>query len=124
MKTSLMTAILLLSMNSYAGFSDKIIGASNDQNAQNKEFNNRNQERLHTGKNEIVLTFDDGPTVGVTTKVLDVLKDYGIKATFFVIASKAKDQPAIMERIVNEGHIVANHSLSHHALKGLSCFSW
>lgn len=89
-----------------------------------KNFTNRNQERLHRGKNEIILTFDDGPTPNVTNKILDTLKEKNIKATFFVIAQKAKEHPALMDRILNEGHIVANHSFSHRALKDLGFFSW
>jgi len=123
MKTSLIVALMLISANSFADFSGKIIGAE-DKNAQDKTFNKNNLERLHQGTNEIVLTFDDGPTPNVTTKILDTLKEHNIKATFFIIANKAKDYPAIMNRIVNEGHIVANHSLAHNALKDLSFFSW
>lgn len=122
MKTIILAAAMLTSFNSFADFSGKIIGA--EDNTQDKAFNKNNQERLHQGTNEIVLTFDDGPTANVTPKVLDVLRDYGIKATFFVVANNAKDHPAIMKRIVAEGHIVANHSLDHHALKDLSFFSW
>lgn len=123
MKTTLLAALMLMSVNSYADFSGKIIGVE-DNTAQDKAFNKYNQERLHTGTNEIVLTFDDGPTPNVTPKVLDVLKEHNIKATFFVVANNAKDYPAIMKRIVAEGHIVANHSLDHQALKDLSFFSW
>ena len=122
MKTTLLAALLVLSANSYADFSQKIIGSETD--VQDKDFNRGNMERLHRGHNEIILTFDDGPTPGVTNKVLDILKENDVKATFFVIANNAKEQPALMKRILSEGHIVANHSLSHHALKDLSFFSW
>lgn len=122
MKTILFASILLTSFNSYADFSKYIIGK--EATSQEKEFNERNQERLHRGKNEIILTFDDGPTPGVTDKVLDVLKENNVKATFFVIADKAAESPSLMKRILEEGHIVANHSLSHHALRDLSFFNW
>lgn len=122
MKAALLATLLLVSANSYADFSKEIIGKDEDH-GQDKAFNERNQERLHRGHKEIVLTFDDGPTP-VTPKILDILKEHNVKATFFVVAQNAKDQPAMMKRIVNEGHIVANHSLSHHALKDLSFFSW
>ncbi|MBC7428684.1 MAG: polysaccharide deacetylase family protein [Bacteriovorax sp.] len=124
MKTTLVAAaLMLMSANSFADFSGTIIG-SEQAPAQDKAFNPHNMERLHRGHNEIVLTFDDGPTAAVTPKVLDILKEYNIKATFFSIAQNAKDHPALMKRILDEGHIVGNHSLDHHALKDLSFFSW
>ena len=125
MKTTLMAAMLLLSANTYAEFSEKILGApETGATLEEKAFNQRNQERLHRGHNEIVLTFDDGPTPGVTNKVLDVLKEHNVKGTFFVIAEKAQTSPGLMKRILDEGHIVANHSLSHKPFKDLSFFSW
>ncbi len=123
MKTTLLAALFLMSASAFADFSGKIIGQQ-DENAQDKVFSQGNMERLHRGSKEIILTFDDGPTAAVTPKILDTLKEYGVKATFFVIANNAKDHPAIMKRILAEGHIVANHSLDHHALKDLSFFSW
>jgi peptidoglycan/xylan/chitin deacetylase (PgdA/CDA1 family) len=122
LKTTLIATLLLLSANSYADFSSTILGQ--ETGLTDKSFNERNQERLHRGHNEIVLTFDDGPTPGVTNKVLDVLKEKNIKATFFVIAEKAKEHPDLMKRIFDEGHIVGNHSLTHKALHDLSFFSW
>jgi peptidoglycan/xylan/chitin deacetylase (PgdA/CDA1 family) len=121
-KSLLLLATLSLSLNSFADFSSTIIGSESP--IVNKDFSRNNQERLHRGLNEIVLTFDDGPTPNVTNKVLDVLKEYNIKATFFVIAEKVQESPVLSKRIVDEGHIVANHSLSHHALKDLGFFSW
>ena len=103
---------MLLSATAFADFSPKIIGSEVSE-LQEKDFNKKNVERLHQGHNEIILTFDDGPTPGVTDKVLDVLKEKNIKATFFVIAEKAAIAPALMKRIFNEGHIVANHSMTH-----------
>lgn len=89
-----------------------------------KDFSRANITNIHTGKKEIVLTFDDGPTPGVTNKVLDVLKNYNVKATFFVVGRNAQAHPGLMQRIVDEGHIVANHSMTHTALKNLSLFTW
>lgn len=68
-------------------------------------------------KNNIIyLTFDDGPTEGVTPWVLDMLKEYNAKATFFCLGKKAEMHPDIFQRIIDEGHAVGNHSYSH--LKG------
>lgn len=61
----------------------------------------------------VALTFDDGPTPGYTEKVLDILKEKGVKATFFVTGKNAKASPDIIRRIAAEGHVVGNHSYSH-----------
>ncbi len=89
-----------------------------------KDFSKTNIGNLHTGKKEIILTFDDGPNPGVTEKVLDILKAYDIKATFFVIGTNVKAHPALMQRIVDEGHIVGNHSMTHTPLKNLDPNLW
>lgn len=61
----------------------------------------------------IALTFDDGPDERFTPQVLDMLKAYGVKATFFVLGKKAEAHPAIVKRMIREGHIVGNHSYRH-----------
>ena len=71
-------------------------------------------------KKVIALTFDDGPDELMTPKVLDVLKRYDIKATFFLIGTKVDKNPDIVKRIVEEGHIVANHTYTHSGLFPLS----
>jgi len=63
------------------------------------------------------LTFDDGPTSTVTPKILDILKDYQIKATFFLLGSNAEKHPELVKRIYNEGHTIGNHSYSHNNAK-------
>ena len=59
------------------------------------------------------LTFDDGPSKVVTPQVLDILKEYNIKATFFVIGSMAEKSPELLKRIYEEGHTIGNHTFSH-----------
>ncbi len=61
----------------------------------------------------VYLTFDDGPSDRVTPKILDVLKEEKVKATFFIIGSAAENRKYLIEREVNEGHTVAVHSYSH-----------
>lgn len=61
----------------------------------------------------VFLTFDDGPTREVTPKILDVLKAYDVKATFFVLGNRVKANPDILKRAYDEGHYIANHSYSH-----------
>lgn len=59
------------------------------------------------------LTFDDGPTVSVTPKILDILKEEDIKATFFVIGKNVDSHPEIVKRAYEEGHYIANHGYDH-----------
>lgn len=66
-----------------------------------------------TDENEIALTFDDGPDAEVTPAVLDVLKKHNVKAAFFAIGMKAEENPGLIRKIDDEGHIVGSHSYSH-----------
>lgn len=59
------------------------------------------------------LTFDDGPSSTVTPQILDILAQYDIKATFFVVGKYAERNPDILKRIYDEGHVIGNHSYSH-----------
>jgi peptidoglycan/xylan/chitin deacetylase (PgdA/CDA1 family) len=65
------------------------------------------------GKPSVALTFDDGPDGVFTPAILDILKQYGVKATFFVTAARSNQFPQILQRIVNEGHAVGQHGYSH-----------
>lgn len=64
----------------------------------------------------VYLTFDDGPVPNVTDFVLNTLKSFGAKATFFCIGDNIVKHPAIFERVKNEGHAIGNHTFNH--LKG------
>ncbi|HSH50194.1 MAG TPA: polysaccharide deacetylase family protein [Bacteroidales bacterium] len=64
-------------------------------------------------KNEIFLTFDDGPIPDITPWVLSILKEYNAKATFFCVGQKVQKNIALYQQIMNEGHAVGNHSYSH-----------
>lgn len=61
----------------------------------------------------LALTIDDGPDPEVTPQVLDLLRREGVKATFFLIARRAEQHPALVRRIVAEGHALGNHSFKH-----------
>jgi len=61
----------------------------------------------------IYLTFDDGPIPGLTEWVLDTLKHYQIKATFFCVGDNITNNRPIFERIIKEGHQVRNHTFNH-----------
>jgi peptidoglycan-N-acetylglucosamine deacetylase len=72
----------------------------------------------------IAMTFDDGPNPQLTPKLLDMLKERGIKATFFVVGKNVEEYPDIVRRMADEGHEVANHSWSHPALTKLGAESF
>jgi peptidoglycan-N-acetylglucosamine deacetylase len=68
----------------------------------------------------IAMTFDDGPSPETTPRLLDILKQRNIKATFFMIGQNAEHNPAIVQRILAEGHEIGNHSWTHPQLSKLS----
>ena len=61
----------------------------------------------------VALTFDDGPHPKLTPIILDILKQYEIKATFFMIGENAERYPELVNRICEEGHEIGNHTYSH-----------
>ena len=67
----------------------------------------------------IALTFDDGPHATLTPKLLDILKEKGVKVTFFVLGECVVANPSVLQRAVAEGHEIGNHSWDHKSfLKG------
>jgi peptidoglycan/xylan/chitin deacetylase (PgdA/CDA1 family) len=67
-------------------------------------------------KKEIALSFDDGPDPSFTPVILDLLKTEGAEAIFFCIGKKIPGNAEILQRITAEGHLIGNHSYSHHYL--------
>ncbi|MGM0566920.1 MAG: polysaccharide deacetylase family protein [Bacteroidota bacterium] len=59
------------------------------------------------------ITFDDGPTPGVTEQTLEILSKYNAKATFFLIGDKVKRYPQLVDAILSEGHATGNHTFHH-----------
>ena len=68
-------------------------------------------------QNKIALTFDDGPNEPYTSQVLDILKTFNIKATFFLIGKNVEIYPGTTKRIVKEGHTIGNHTYNHPDLR-------
>lgn len=66
-----------------------------------------------TGSAGVALTFDDGPDPINTPKILDLLRECGVKATFCLVGFRARDRPDLVRRIYNEGHTLCNHSWQH-----------
>ena len=62
---------------------------------------------------QLMLTFDDGPDATYTGEILDVLSAEGVPATFFIVGTNVVGQPELFRRIVREGHMVGNHTMTH-----------
>jgi peptidoglycan/xylan/chitin deacetylase (PgdA/CDA1 family) len=71
---------------------------------------------IPNSENTIYLTFDDGPTPEITERVLEILDNHQIKATFFCIGDNVRKHPEIVQKILSKQHSVGNHTYSH--LKG------
>lgn len=69
--------------------------------------------RAESADKVVALTFDDGPDADSTPRVLDLLKRYDVRATFFVVGEQARQNPELIHRMVAEGHTVAGHSYYH-----------
>ena len=69
--------------------------------------------RAKTQQKVVALSFDDAPNAEMTPRVLDVLKAHNVKAMFCLIGQEAERNPELVRRIVEEGHIVANHTYNH-----------
>lgn len=83
------------------------------ENLQNKYGELNAQWLLPEGKS-ICLTFDEGYENGYTAQILDTLAEKNIKAIFFCTYDYVKDNPTLVRRMINEGHIVGNHSYNHY----------
>ncbi|MCI9145386.1 MAG: polysaccharide deacetylase family protein [Eubacterium sp.] len=68
----------------------------------------------------ICLTFDEGYENGYTPAILDTLKEKGVKAIFFVTYDFVKDNPELIERMIDEGHIIGNHTYRHYTMDEVS----
>mgnify|MGYP003457498289 CR=1 FL=1 len=62
---------------------------------------------------KIAITFDDGPSSQCTGRLLDGLKERNVKATFFLIGENAKENPELVKRLDEEGHLIGNHTYHH-----------
>lgn len=69
--------------------------------------------RIPSAKKEVFLTFDDGPTPEITLAVLDILDEYGAKATFFGIGKNVDENPEIWQAVQDRGHSIGHHSYTH-----------
>lgn len=80
------------------------------------DIGRENMKKIYSSAPEykrVFLTFDDGPSSNITPLILDLLKENGIKVTFFTLGSRVIQNPTIVKREYEEGHYIANHGYSH-----------
>ncbi|WP_257449335.1 polysaccharide deacetylase family protein [Paenibacillus soyae] len=73
---------------------------------------------------KVALTFDDAPDPRYTPAILDVLAQYEVCATFFVVGDRAAKHPDLVARMMREGHIIGNHSFNHAVFSTLSMYQF
>ena len=79
--------------------------------------------RIKTSRKVLAITFDDGPHPTNTPRLLDILKEKKVRATFFVVGDMIRrhpDNPAILRRMITEGHEIGNHTATHKTLSRMS----
>ena len=69
--------------------------------------------RVKSSCREVFLTFDDGPVPEVTPLVLEILKKYNVKATFFCVGENVQKYPDVFNLVVKDGHAIGNHTFHH-----------
>ena len=69
--------------------------------------------KVDTAKKDVYLTFDDGPVPGPTEFVLETLRTFDIKATFFCIGDNIQKHPGIFQKVLDAGHAIGNHTFNH-----------
>lgn len=94
-------------------FRKKEIERKKKEEEQKKKEEAERAANKKSGKKIAYLTFDDGPSAISTPIILDVLKKYDIKGTFFVVGKMVEENPQILKRVYDEGHQIGNHSYSH-----------
>ena len=91
--------------------------AEEDKRIAEEKAKEEEQKRLEEQNNKNIklayLTFDDGPSKNVTDQILDILNEYDIKATFFILGKMVNANPDVLKRIHEEGHSIGHHSYSH-----------
>ncbi|EAZ92131.1 polysaccharide deacetylase family protein [Crocosphaera chwakensis] len=85
----------------------------NNNNFIDLTYHNKQYVMAKAKKQSVVLTFDDGPSPQYTEAILDILRKYNVKATFFVVGSQVSQYCPILRRIYQEGHEIGNHSYNH-----------
>ena len=93
-----------------------------DVGSQNKKILEENNG-ICLGNNEkknVYLTFDEGYEAGYTSKILEILKNNNVKATFFITAHYVNTQEELVKQMISEGHIIGNHTVNHKSMPTLT----
>lgn len=85
-----------------------------------KEYGDLGATFIMEDESYICLTFDEGYENGYTPAILDTLKEKNVKAIFFVTYDFARDNPDLIERMIDEGHVIGNHSYRHYTMDEVS----
>lgn len=80
------------------------------------QYENLDASFILNDKKKVCLTFDEGYENGYTPSILDTLKEKKVKAIFFVTYDFAKDNPDLIKRMIDEGHIIGNHTYRHYTM--------
>ena len=73
-----------------------------------------------TSNDKILITFDDGPSEIATEKILNILANNGIRAMFFCVGENVRKYPELVKRLIEDGHLIANHTMKHQLINKLT----
>ncbi|SHG43826.1 polysaccharide deacetylase family protein [Ornithinibacillus halophilus] len=99
------------------------VSENNDNHEQDTEKSSEKEESIVEINNEekyVALTFDDGPTPDFTPQILEILKNYDAKATFFMLGVQVKQHPQIVQQVADADHEIGNHTQNHVDLTKIS----
>ena len=86
----------------------------------NSQYSNLDAYALTDDDKRIIITFDQGYENGYTAKILDILKEKNVKAIFFLTGDYAKKEKQLVQRMIDEGHVLGNHGMKHASLPTLT----
>ena len=110
-------------MIGYAALGVSVLGgAVHGAFHRNSPFFGRALGKIDSDRKVVSLTFDDGPNPKATPRILDTLREKGVRATFFILGSHAERWPELVRRISYEGHQLGNHGYFHRKLQFKSPF--
>ena len=123
--TSFVTALPLMGINAFSvGYGQGTAVDENNCPTGAIEFNSMYCDSgtysLTGDKSRIIITFDQGYENGYTSKILDTLKEKNVSAIFFLTGDYAKKEKALVRRMIDEGHVLGNHGMTHAKLPDLS----
>lgn len=96
------------------------INRPKDAVSYNSTYEKYNSYAITPKANQVILTFDQGYENGYTAEILDVLKEKGVTAMFFLTGDYAKSETGLVRRMIDEGHMIGNHSMNHKSIPTLS----